>query len=191
MRKLMSLTTVAAITTVAALMGSGTPLRAAEGERDNDKTEQHGQLSRKDYKFVRDAAQGGLLEVKLGELAKEKGTIQSVKEFGDRMVKDHGKANEELKQLATQKGATLPDQLSRREEREWEHMQKLTGKDFDKAYADHMIKDHKKDIKEFQDAARDCQDAEVKAFAQKTLPTLQQHEQLAQQMESSVKQQEP
>jgi putative membrane protein len=188
----MSLTTVAAIATGAGLMCSGTPLRGADNQQDTTgKTEQHGQFSRKDYKFIHDAAQGGLLEVKLGELAKEKGSIQSVKEFGDRMIKDHSKANDELKQLATQKGAAIPDQLGRHEEREWEHMQKLTGKDFDKAYADHMLKDHKKDIKEFQDAAKDAQDADVKAFAQKTLPTLQQHEQLAEQMESSVKQQQP
>jgi len=186
----MSLTTVAAIATAAVLMGSVAALRAAD-EQNTGKTEQHGQLSRKDYKFVHDAYMGGLLEVRLGELAKEKGAIQSVKEFGDRMIKDHSKANDELKQLATQKGAVLPDQINHREEREWEHMQKLAGKDFDKAYADHMVKDHKKDIKEFQDAAKDAQDLDVKAFAAKTLSTLQQHEELATQMESSVKQQEP
>src|SRR5437867_4902895 len=122
MRKLMSLTTVAALTTAATLMVSGAPLRAAEGEQGTAKTDQHGQLSRKDYKFVRDAVQGGLLEVKLGELAKQKGASQKVQEFGDRMIKDHSKANDELKQIATQKGASVPDQLTRREEREWEHM---------------------------------------------------------------------
>ena len=188
MRKLMSTTTIAVVT--AALLSSGALLRAAEGDYET-KAEQRGQLSRKDYKFARNAAQGGLLEIKLGELAKQKGSVQTVQQFGERMVADHTKANDELKQIASQKGATLPTQLTRREESEWEHMQKLSGKDFDKAYADHMVKEHNKDIKEFQDAAKNCQDNDLKNFAQKTLPTLQQHEQLAQQMESSVKQQEP
>ena len=128
--------------------------------------------------------------MKLGELAKQKGSPK-IQEFGDKMVKDHGKVNDELKHLISQKGATLPEDLNRREEREWEHLQKLSGKDFDKAYAGHMVKEHKKDIKEFETAAKDCQDPDLKAFAQKTLPILQQHEQMAEQMESSVKQQEP
>ena len=191
MRKLANMTSIAAITAVAALMSSGPLLRAAEDDTGKAKTEQHGQLVRKDFKFVRDAAQGGLLEVKLGELAKQKGASQTVQQFGDKMVAEHSKANQELKQLAMQKGITLSDQLTRREESELEHLQKLSGKDFDKAYATRMVKDHKKDIKEFQTAAKDCQDPDLKAFAEKTLPTLEHHAQMAEQMESSIKQQEP
>src|SRR5437773_4165115 len=96
MRKLANMTSIAAITAVAALMSSGPLLRAAEDDTGKAKTEQHGQLVRKDFKFVRDAAQGGLLEVKLGELAKQKGTSPTVQKFGDQMVADHSKANDEL-----------------------------------------------------------------------------------------------
>jgi len=190
MTKLMNITTIAVTTAVAALMSSGPLVRAAEDDTGKAKTEQTGQLARKDYKFVRDAAQGGLLEVKLGELAKQKGTSPTVQKFGDQMVADHSKANDELKQIASQKGVTLPSELTRREQSEVEHLQKLNGKDFDKAYATRMVKDHQKDIKEFERAAKDCQDSDVKAFAQKTLPTLEHHAQMAQQMESSIKQQE-
>jgi|SRR5438552_9765162 len=191
MRKLTSMKNIAIIASVAALMGSGALLQAADNADGTAKTENRGQLSRKDYKFAREAAQGNLLEVKLGELAKQKATSPTVQQFGDQMIKDHTKANEELKKIAAGKGATLPDQLTRREENELERLQKLSGKDFDKTYADHMVKEHQKDIKEFQDAAKNVEDPDVKKFAQDTLPTLEHHEQMAQQMESSVKQLTP
>jgi len=171
-------------------MSSGTLLRAADADEGTTK-EQHGQLSKKDYKFARDAAEANLLEVKLGELAKQKATNPSVQQFADQMIQDHTKANTELKQMAMQKGATLPDKFSRHHETEFERMQKLSGKDFDKSYAEHAVKDHKKDVKEFQDAMKDVQDPELKAFAQKTLPILEHHFQMAEQMESSLKQAEP
>jgi putative membrane protein len=190
MKKRMSMRIIAALTAVAALVGSGA-IRAADYNTETTTPEQRGQLTSKDYKFAKEAAQGGLLEVKLGELAKQKGANQTVQQFGDRMIQDHSKANDQLKQIVSQKGAKLPTQLSRREESELEHMQKLAGKDFDKAYAAHMVKDHQKDIKEFQGAAKNAQDPDLKSFAQSTLPVLEQHSQLAQQMESAVKQQEP
>ena len=191
MRKLLMMKKIGLVTAMAALMSFPITIRAADNDKEDIKGENHGQLSRKDFKFVRDAAQGGMLEVKLGELAKEKGANQTVKQFGDRMIKDHSKANDKLKELATQKGVTLPTQLTRREESELERFQKLSGKEFDKAYAAHMVKDHHKDITEFQDAAKSAQDSDVKNFAQQTLPTLEDHHKLAQEMESSVKQQEP
>ena len=188
MRKLTSMTTLATLT-AACLMVSGVLVRAADTE--NGKNEQRGQLSRKDYKFVREAAEGGMLEVRLGELAKQKGSTPAVQQFGDQMVKDHTKANDELKALAEKKGAGIPTQLGRKEENEIERLQKLAGNDFDKSYAEHMVKDHKKDVKEFQDAAKGAEDAELKAFAEKTLPILEHHSQMAQEMESSVKQAQP
>jgi putative membrane protein len=191
MQKLSKLTSIGVISAVAAFAGSARPLHAADNDTGKTKTEERGQFSAKDYKFVREAAEGGLLEVKLGELAKQKGTSQSVQQFGDRMVTDHTKANNDLKQIVSQKGAMLPDQLSRKEEHELMHFQKLSGKDFDKNYAEHMVKDHNKDIKEFQDAAKNAQDPELKAFAQKTLPVLEQHMQQAQQIESSLKEATP
>jgi len=149
--------------------------------------ENAGQLSRGDYKFLKDAAQGGQTEVELGELAKQKGTSQSVKNFGETMVTDHSKANDELKAIAAKKGATLPATLSHGERSDIEHLQKATGADFDKDFASRMVKDHKKDVKDFEDAAKDLKDPDLKAFAAKTLPTLQEHLRMAQEMEAAVK----
>src|SRR5207244_1610464 len=155
-----------AISTVAGLIGFAATMQAADSLSDNKA--ERGELSKKDYKFAREASQGSLLEVKLGELAKQKAVNTTVQQFGDQMIKDHSKANDQLKQIISKKGAMLPDQLTRREESELEHLQKLSGKDFDKAYADRMVKDHKKDIKEFQDATKNADDPELKEFAQKT-----------------------
>jgi len=190
MRKLTKISTIAVMTAAATLIGSSTLVRAADADEGTAK-EQHGQWSKKDYKFAHDATEGNLLEVKLGELAKQRAANPSVQQFADQMIQDHTKANMEFKQLAMQKGATIPDKLSHHQESEFEHMQKLSGKDFDKKYAEHTVKDHKKDVKEFQDASKDIQDPELKAFAQKTLPILEHHTQMAEQMESSLKQAEP
>jgi putative membrane protein len=149
--------------------------------------EQHGQLSRGDYKFLREAAEGGQAEVELGQLAKQKAVDPSVKSFGDRMITDHSKANDELKSLASQKGATLPATLSHSERSSLDRLQKATGKDFDKEYVSTMVKDHKKDVKDFEDASKDLKDPDLKAFASKTLPTLQEHLRMAQDLENTVK----
>src|SRR3954447_6917029 len=117
-----------------------------------------GSLSDKDFKFATDAAQGGMAEVQLGELAKTKGTSEAVRNFGDQMVRDHTKANEELRALVTKKGGMLPAQVAQKDQSTMEHLQKETGHDFDRAYLDHMVKDHKKDVKEFRDAAKDLKD---------------------------------
>ena len=160
------------------LMPIAIPLFAAE---------QRGQLSEKDYKFVRDSSRGGTTEVQLGELAAQKAENQAVKDFGQRMVNDHGKANAELRRIAESKGALLPAEMSHKENFEIERFQKLNGKDFDKEYAEHMVKDHKKDVKEFQDATKELTDPDLRAFAEKTLPTLQDHLRAAQDIEASVK----
>jgi len=183
MRKLMSMKIAVVAAGVAALMNSGALLQAAD--------ESHGTLTRKDYKFLRDAYLGNLLEVRLGELAKQKTTKPTVQQFAEQMVKDHSKAIDEMKKIATQKGATLPDRLSHSEESEYERLQKHSAIDFEKSYAEHMVKDHQNVFKEFQDAAKTAEDPDVKRFAQDSLPTLEHHQQMAQQMESSVKQQTP
>src|SRR4051812_8515705 len=91
------------------------------------------------------------------------------------MVTDHSKANDELKQIISSKGASLPATPSRKENSAMDDLQKATGQDFDKKYVEHMVKDHKKDVKEFEDATKNLSDPELRAFAQKTLPTLQDH----------------
>lgn len=149
--------------------------------------EQRGQLSAHDYKFVVDAAKGGMAEVTLGQLAAQKATDPSVKDFAQRMVQDHQKANDELTKLAAQKGATLPADTASAEKSTTEHLNNLTGADFDKAYMDHMVKDHKKDVKEFEREAKNAKDPDLQAWATKTLPILQDHLRMAESIDTTAK----
>src|SRR5437868_1332211 len=103
------------------------------------------------------------------------------------MNTDHSKANDELKQIAATKGAIVPSEMSHRENATIERFDKLSGREFDKEYADHMVKDHKKDLKEFEDATKDVTDPDLKAFAQKTIATLNEHLRLAMDAQASVK----
>lgn len=179
------------IITVAILAGMAlclaAPLARAQQSYDTSNAAQRGSLSDKDYRFVEKAARGGMEEVEMGQLASQKGVNASVRSFGERMVTDHNAVNNELKQLVSTKGATLPTQMSHHERSTMDDLQKASGADFDKTYAKTMVKDHKKDVKEFESMARDAKDPELKALAQKTLPTLQEHLRLAQQMEEAVK----
>lgn len=139
-----------------------------------------------DKRFVTEAAQGGMAEVALGNVAKSNGQNDAVKQFGDRMVTDHGKANDELKQLAQQKSWTLPTDADAKHKKDQDMLQGKQGADFDKMYMQHMVKDHQKDVKAFQRCANSCTDPDLKAWASKTLPTLQEHLQMAQQAAQQV-----
>ncbi len=140
-----------------------------------------------DKRFVRDAAEGAMSKVELGKLAQEKGSSDAVKEFGKRMVDDHSKAAEELKQVAAKTNISLPSELPRKTKKAKEKLSKLSGSEFDKAYAKMMLKDHKADVKDFENESKRGNIAEVKEFAAKNLPTLQEHLKLAEQMDASVK----
>lgn len=135
-------------------------------------------MSSKDQKFLMDAAMGGLMEVELGRWAAQVGTSPEVKQFGQRMIDDHSKANTELAQLATSKGVTVPTQLDEKHQREVSKIARLKGEAFDRAYSKAMLSDHEKDVKEFEKQSTNAADADVKAFASKTLPTLQEHLQM-------------
>jgi putative membrane protein len=141
-------------------------------------------LSSDETNFIKDAAQGGLMEVQLGQLAQEKTGNEKVKEFGKRMEQDHSKANEELKKLASDKDVQLSNELDKKHKGKVDKLTKLSGADFDKQYMDAMVSDDKEDIKKFQRADKG-KDAELKQFARQTLPTLKEHLQLA---ESTVQQ---
>jgi len=138
-----------------------------------------GSLSKADRDFMIKAAQGGMAEVELGNLASKQAEDSKVKAFGERMVKDHTKADNKLMTLAQSKGVTLPTTTSGKDQRTMEHLQGLSGTDFDKAYADDMVKDHKADVREFEHAADHANDPDVRAFAKETLPTLKHHLSLA------------
>jgi len=137
--------------------------------------------------FMTKAASGGMMEVQLGQLAQQNGMSQDVKDFGKMMVDDHTKANEELKALAAQKNITLPDSMA---QEQMDHVEELRGKanaDFDQAYMSLMVDDHQEDVDLFQEAAQNLQDPDVKAFASKTVPILQQHLDRAKQVNDKVK----
>lgn len=125
--------------------------------------------------FAVKAANGGMMEVEASQLAKEKSQNSAVKEFADMMIKDHSKANDELKALAARKNITLPATLGEDKQEAINDLRKLSGAEFDKKYVSMMEDDHEKDVKLFKDAADDNPDADIKAFAAKTLPTLQMH----------------
>jgi len=142
-----------------------------------------GQLTAKDYKFASAAADGGRMEVTLGLMAVQKASATAVRDFGQLMVDEHQKANTELTKLLTQKGATVPDAATKKDDKLTSHLQGLSGPEFDAAYIKAMIKDHKKDVKEFQEAALKSDDSDLKAWAAKTLPMVQEHLRRAQNIE--------
>ena len=116
-----------------------------------------------------------MTEVKLGELAASNGQRDDVKQFGQRMVKEHGGINDDLKALAAQKGVTLPDSLDAEHQGVVDKMSALSGADFDDAYIAGMIKDHKMDAKAFKAESSATKDTDVKGFVDKTIPVVQEH----------------
>ncbi len=128
-----------------------------------------------DKAFMMKAAQGGLAEVQLGQMAADKAQNADVKAFGQRMVDDHTKANDQLKSVAQQKGVTLPTDLDAKAKAEKDRLSKLSGEQFDHAYIQHEVADHKKDIAEFKKEANSGKDNDVKNFASQTVPTLESH----------------
>ncbi|HKB13156.1 MAG TPA: DUF4142 domain-containing protein [Vicinamibacterales bacterium] len=139
-----------------------------------------------DEMFVTKAAKGGMSEVKLGQLVSEKGSSDEVKKFGQRMVTDHGKANDELKSLAQQKNITLPTDLDAKDQALYDRLSKMSGAAFDRVYMREMLTDHRKDVNEFKKESTSGKDPDVKAWAGKTLPTLEEHLKLAEDANKSV-----
>jgi putative membrane protein len=137
--------------------------------------------------FLVKAADGGMSEVQLGQLAQEKGTSARVKSFGAMMVHDHSAANDQVKALASQRNVTLPSVPGDKNQSTFNDLSKKTGKDFDKAYIDAMVKDHKEDIDEFQSASKNVKDNEVKSFVDNTLPKLNMHLDSAQAIQKKMK----
>lgn len=141
-----------------------------------------------DQNFAKKAAQNGMAEVKLGQLAEERGSNPAVKNFARRMVQDHSKANNELKSATSKESIPLPNELDKSDQATYDRLSKLSGDAFDRAYARDMVKDHSKDVSEFQKEAKNGRDDAVKNFAAQTLPTLQNQLDQARQMEQAVNQ---
>jgi putative membrane protein len=142
-------------------------------------------VSSEDRRFMTEAAQGGMAEVELGKLAATKASDPAVKDFAQKMVQDHGKANDELKETASKLGVDLPSSIGKHEATK-DRLSKLSGPAFDKAYMTEMLKDHKKDVSDFQKVANNSKNDELKEFASETLPTLQDHLKTAEQTNAKV-----
>jgi putative membrane protein len=128
-----------------------------------------------DSAFAMKAAMGGMAEVKLGQLAADKASNQDVKSFAQQMVQDHSRANDELKQLVSSKGVTLPADLDPKHQATYDRLAKMSGAEFDRAYMQEMVKDHRETVNDFRRESKSGSDAELKAWAEKTLPTLEGH----------------
>jgi putative membrane protein len=139
-----------------------------------------------DHEFVMEAARGGMAEVELGQLASQKAQSEQVKQFAQRMVTDHGKANDELKSIAQQKSITIPSTLDAKHKAKMDKFSKMSGAEFDRAYMQDMLQDHRKDVNDFRKESQSGKDPEVKAWAAKTLPTLEEHLRLAQSASGAV-----
>ena len=128
-----------------------------------------------DATFAMKAAQGGLAEVKMGKLAADKGNSADVKAFGQQMVDDHSKANDDLKSVAEKENMTLPADVNAHQRAMYNRLEKLSGEAFDRAYIRDMVMDHEEDVKEFQKEANNGKEDQIKAFASRTLPVIQGH----------------
>lgn len=172
-------------------MDEANPGQTNQGQNDNSmnngQTEPNSHSMRStDTTFARKAASGGMAEVKLGQLAQEKGSSDAVKEFGRRMEADHSKAGDQLKDVASKSNITLPTDLDRKDQATYDRLSKLSGIAFDRAYARGMVADHRNDIADFKKEADTGTNPDLKNFASQTLPTLEDHLKQAREMEKSV-----
>lgn len=139
-----------------------------------------------EMRFMDKAAQGGIAEVKLGQLAMDKASNQVVKDFGQRMVTDHTNINNQLMQVAAKDGVTLPTTMDAKDQATYDRLSKLSGTAFDRAYMHDMVRDHETDISEFRHESQVAKTPDVKGFVQNTTPILEQHLTLAKEDSSKV-----
>jgi putative membrane protein len=136
-------------------------------------------VSSMDSQFATKAVQAGMAEVKLGKLAQDNGSSQAVKDFGTQMVTDHTQAGDELKEIASRKGLNLPGGPNGNQEATYNRLAKLSGAQFDRAYANVMVQDHLSAVADFRKESQTGQDSDIKSFAGKTLPALEHHLQMS------------
>ena len=144
-------------------------------------------LSNPDSTFAMKAAQGGMAEVQMGQLATQKASSPDVKNFGQQMVTDHTNANDQLKDLASKKSLTLPTSMDAKDQATYDRLSKLSGPEFDRAYMADMVRDHREDVTAFERESKSGSDTDMKDFATKTLPTLRHHLEMAETTNTKVK----
>jgi putative membrane protein len=165
----------------------GTANKPAAGQQSTMPERAQPMVPKGDADFLKEAAQAGMTEIEASKLAQTKATQADVKSFASKMIEEHAKAAENLKQLAAQKKVELPDKPSLMQRARLKMLAGADGEKFDQRYAESFgVKAHQKTVDLFKDAAAEAKDADVKAFAQKTLPTLQEHLTMAKAMEASV-----
>jgi putative membrane protein len=155
------------------LLASPLPLVTVAGPATAD------DLTAQDKMFVNEAGGGGLAEVELGQLAQQQAANPEVKQFGQRMVQDHGQANQKLMAIAKELGATPPEKPGEKAEATKRELKGMAGEKFDQAYIRTMIKDHDQTVALFQREAQEGQSEQLRKFAEETLPTIQEHLQMA------------
>lgn len=165
---------------------STTPMPSQSTAR-ADSDNKAAKLSAPDREFIQKAGVGGMAEVELGQLAQTKASSADVKQFGQRMVEDHGKANQELQTIADSKSAKLPAELDKKHKSTMTKLQKLSGAEFDREYMKTMVSDHKDTVSLFEKQAKSGKDDALKSYAQQTLPALQDHLKMAQSTYDAVK----
>jgi putative membrane protein len=143
-------------------------------------------VNAQDKHFVAAAATGGMLEAELGQYASENGSEDGVKKFGQRMNDDHTKMADELKSTAKDESVHVPGKLTHEQTEEKDRLEKLKGPDFDKAYMAAMVEDHQKTISVFEKEVNDGSDGKLKALAEKAIPSLKEHLQMAEDLKKKV-----
>lgn len=145
-----------------------------------------GGLNKKDASYLRRMGEADLAEVEAGKLASSKASSPEVKKFAEHMVEEHGKGMEEGKQLASSKGQQPPSEPAKKHRSAMKKLEGQSGEAFDRAYMNQMVKDHQETLKLLQEAAKNAQDPEIKAAAQKKVPTVQEHLKMARQQTASL-----
>ncbi|MES2557508.1 MAG: DUF4142 domain-containing protein [Bacteroidota bacterium] len=154
---------------------NGQPEDSKEVAEDQNEERFEDRKSEKDAAFLVEAAAINLEEIKLGELAQEKGTLKEVKDLGKMMVDEHTAALDELKELAAQKAISLPGSLTEDGQEAYDKLNEKSGKDFNEKYCDMMIKGHKDAIDKFEKASSDADDPDIRNWASSMLPSLRVH----------------
>jgi putative membrane protein len=159
---------------------------AVLGHPESSPVASEAQAAMTDLAFAKDATCGGLAEIKLGKLAEDRGSSEAVKTFGTRMVAEHTKAGDKLKEAAAPEHIPLPADLAAKDQATYDRLSKLSGADFDRAYAQDVVKDHQQDLQAFEREANRGGDAAIRGFASETVPRIQQHLEQAKEMLKTV-----
>ncbi len=175
------------LSTAALVAPAATALGAPQGSAASADHAVHAQLAKEDRDFFDEAAQGGLLEVKLGQLVVKQGASEDVKHFAQRMIDDHTKLNQRLTELGQKEGLSPPAELDKKHQEKLDKLGHLAGTKLDQEYMSDMVSDHEADVKAFEKAAKDAKDAGLKLFAGSSLPLLNEHLTQAKQIHDHLK----